>query len=81
MEQRVKVYSCALTRQSKGRKKISPVLRSCIGPTAWMIQSCGKEIRQKRKIKERERSERARETKREKTAMGPDLLPFIVALL
>lgn len=65
--------------QSKRRKQISPVLRSCVGPAVWMVQSWGKQRRQKRKTEEVGREPEGK--MREKIARGPDLLPFTVALL
>lgn len=39
----------------KAREIVSPILSSCVGPAAWMVKSCGKQTKQKRKTGRRKR--------------------------
>lgn len=54
MEYGIEYDSCALLTQSKGKKQMSLVLRSCIDAGVWMTQSWGKQ-RDKENKREREK--------------------------
>lgn len=81
MEQRVEVDSCALARQSKRGKQISPALSPVLVLLrGWSRAGAKEEKKRERQKKQREGREPKRR-KREKIARGPDLLAFGVALL